>query len=160
MNIEFAYSILHSLYLDLIIDQQGTNFVAARSQFLQESLRCNVDSTLTLDGLDNDSASFRGNKLVNGGHIVVGGVDKTRNEGEEWLLVLWVGGGGEGAHGASMETVHERDDTKLVVFLSGLSSDLGDFAGKLERTLVGLGARVGKEDLGSLEVSRGASGLD
>lgn len=85
---------------------------------------------------------------------------KSRNQRQERFLVLWVGGSRKSAHRTTVESVLKRNNTKLVVLLTGLGCHLGNLARKLQCTLVSLSSRVGEEDLGGVKISRSTGALD
>lgn len=99
--------------LDLVVDEDRADLVAALPQRDQELMGSNVDTTLALDGLDNDTASVLGDQLVDAVDVVVDCVLAAGNHRREGLLIFRVGCHAQRSHGAAVERAVERDDLML-----------------------------------------------
>lgn len=128
--------------LDLIVDQDSTDLVAAVAQSNEELVGGDVDTPLALDRLDDDTASVLRDQLVDAVNVVVGSVLASRHHGRERLLVFGVRGHAEGAHGTAMEGAVEAHNLVLgTVFLDAATV----LARELHSCLVRLASTVADE---------------
>lgn len=125
--------------LNLIVDQHGSDLSASLSQGDEELLSTGHDTTLTLDRLDDNTASLLVHQVVDSGKIVVGAGLESRNHGRKGLLVLGVGSRGQASHCSAVEAILERDN---LVLIAGGVDHLASLSGKLDSGLVGFGSRV------------------
>ena len=110
------------------------------------------DAALALHQLHHDGAGVLVGGLFQRGKVARGHVVKISREGAEVVVEHVLAGGGQGRQCAAMEGVDQRDDL-IPALAIGIYAV---FAGALDRALVGLGARVGKEGLPNLLIrSRG-----
>lgn len=77
--------------LDLVVDENRVDFVAAVSERLQERRSGYVDAAFTLNGFYYNTAGFLRNQVLDAGNVVVGPVAKSRNHWGEGFLVFGVG---------------------------------------------------------------------
>jgi hypothetical protein len=131
--------------LDLIVDQNSANFRAALTEGEEEFWGSNVDTALSLNGLNNDTTSRVRHQVVDSGNIVEITVTESGYHGREWRLVFGVGSSAQASHGAAVERVVERDE--LVLILAGRHR-LSDLASKLDGGLIRFGTAVTNECTG------------
>lgn len=96
--------------LDLVVDEDGADFIAAVTEALEELRRGDVDAAFALDGFDDDAAGFFGDELIYAVFVVVCAVLKARDHGCEGFLVFRVWCRGQASHSPAMEGTLEGDD--------------------------------------------------
>jgi hypothetical protein len=131
--------------LDLIVDQNSTNFCAALTESEEELWGSNVDAALSLNGLNNDTTCRVRHQVVDSGNIVKVTVAESWYHRREWRLVFRVGSCAQASHCAAMERVVERDE--LVLVLAGRHR-LSDLTSKLDGGLIRFGTAVANECTG------------
>lgn len=147
--------------LDLVVDEESSDLVATFSERSQEIFRSFEDTSLSLDRFDDDAASLFRHGLIDRCNVVQGCGDEAGDQGGERSLVLVLPRRREGAHAPAVEPVAEADNLDLFVLvrlrlrrrrrsLEGCRlvefDVLAVLAGKLDRALVRLCARIREED--------------
>src|SRR5690606_32956335 len=132
--------------LDRIHHEQQALLVAQLAESAEVLRGGGRDAALALDALDEDGGRGRRDGVAHGLEVVVGNLAEARNRRFEPLFDLGLPRGGDAGEGAAVEGVGggEHLVTALVV---------AELAGELEQALVGLGARVGEEDLSWSQVA-------
>ena len=111
----------------------------------RNSARDGVDAAFALEDLDADAADVGGERGLECGDVVEGDELDVGHDGLEGLAVGGLVRGGDGAHGAAVEAVLEREELRADALAFG-AEQAGVRAGELERGLPGFGAGVGEED--------------
>lgn len=133
--------------LNLIVDEEGSNLSATSTEGLEELGASRVDSSLTLNWLDNDTAGLLGNEVLQLVDLVQVSNLESWNHWAEWLLIFWSRGSRERTHCSSVERVVERNNFNLSSILS--TTNLSELSSKLDGSLVRLTARVADENTAS-----------
>ena len=131
--------------LYLVVDEDGTDVVAAVAECL-EKFRCgDVDAAFALDRLDDYAAGVFCDEGSEVGCIVEGSVFEAGKHGGERFLIFGIRCCGEGAHSAAVEGAVEADDFVFGGGFWGGGAGLANFAGEFDGGFVGFGAGVADE---------------
>lgn len=99
--------------LDFVEDQNGAGGITAFAESEEELWCCGVDTSFSLDGLDDDTARLVCDQGVELFDVVESTILESGNHRRKWSLVLGVRGGRESSHGTSVEGVMEGDELML-----------------------------------------------
>lgn len=128
--------------LDFVVDEHGAYFCAAVAEREQEFVIRHIDTSLALDGLDDDTARLVCDEQVDAVNIVVCCVFEAWEHGRERLLVFGIRCCAERAHCAAVEGALEADD---LVFGAILLYAASVFPSELDSCLVRLTAAIADE---------------
>lgn len=128
--------------LDFVADEKAVSFRAEFSELLHVFLRRDVDAAFALNGLKDHCYGLIVYGLFHGSDVIVWNVGETGNQGSEGSLVLFLGGGGEGAEGPAMERICGGDEF-ILCFGLVLAPIPCDFHG----AFYGFCAGIAEEDL-------------
>ena len=131
--------------LDLVGEQQRSGGVAEVACCGEELLRDGTDAAFALDGFDADGADVGGEFGAQIGDVVEADELDAGHDGREGLAVLRLVRGRDGAQGAAVEAVLEREEL-CADLLAFAAQQAGVGAGELQRGLPGFGAAVAEED--------------
>ena len=99
--------------LDLVGDEEGSGGVAEFAGGCEELLRDGMDAALALDGLDADGADFGSGArelCAEVGYVVEADELDAGHDGAKGSRYFSLCGGRDGAHGAAVEAVFEREE--------------------------------------------------
>ncbi len=131
--------------LNFIDDQQRAGGAGQRARLGKELLRQRANAALALDGFDQNGADFVRKFGAQIGNIVEAHELDAGNDRPERLAILGLVGGRDGAEGAAVEALLEREKLRADRFAFA-AQQAGMGARQLQRAFPGFGAGVGEED--------------
>src|SRR5271157_945491 len=130
--------------LNLIGNKKGSSRAGQRTRLGEELLRERAYAAFALDGFDEDGTDFIRKFRAQVSDIVeLHKIDAWHNRAE-WLAILGLVSGGDGAEGAAVKALL-KGDKSCADLLAFAAQESGVRAGQLERAFPGLSAGVGKE---------------
>lgn len=128
--------------LDLIVNENSADLCASLPQREEELRRRDINTTFTLDRLNDDTACRLCHQVVDCIYIVELAVLESRHHWRERRLVFRIWRCAQTSHGPAMKRVVEGDELVLVLVRR---ERLPHFTRELYRSLVGFGAAVADE---------------
>ena len=129
--------------LDLVIDENCIDLIAAGSKRLQEWRGGYVDAAFTLNGFYNDTAGLFRDQILNPSNVIVRSISEAWHHWGEGFLVFWVGRCGQGTHCTAVKGVLEGNN---FVLLAGWVSFLSNFTSEFYGGFIGFAPRIADED--------------